>query len=67
MLYCEDSWHYWGNLVPCTGLLRGALLKGTNWVGRLMGWAWYAAATKPEIPRGSGRASDCRHPLPTNR
>jgi ubiquinone/menaquinone biosynthesis C-methylase UbiE len=38
MLYCKDSWHYWINLVLCTGLLRGAFLKGRNWVGKVTEW-----------------------------
>ncbi|NFV81547.1 class I SAM-dependent methyltransferase [Magnetospirillum aberrantis] len=38
MLYCKDSWHYWVNLVLCTGLLRGAFLRGRNWVGQVTEW-----------------------------
>lgn len=38
MLYCKDSWHYWINLVLCTGLLRGAFLRGRNWVGQVTEW-----------------------------
>jgi ubiquinone/menaquinone biosynthesis C-methylase UbiE len=38
MLYCKDSWHYWVNLVLFTGLLRGAFLRGRNWVGKVTEW-----------------------------
>ncbi|MCA1910242.1 MAG: class I SAM-dependent methyltransferase [Magnetospirillum sp.] len=38
MLYCKDSWHYWINMVLCTGILRGHLLRGRHWLGRATEW-----------------------------
>jgi ubiquinone/menaquinone biosynthesis C-methylase UbiE len=38
MLYCKSSWHYWINLVLLTGLVRGAFMKGRNWVGHVTEW-----------------------------
>ncbi len=38
MLYCKDSWHYWVNMLLFTGLLRGWLLRGRNWLGHATEW-----------------------------
>lgn len=38
MLYCKSSWHYWINLVLLTGIVRGALAKGRDWVGHVTEW-----------------------------
>lgn len=38
MLYCKSSFHYWFTLFLCTGLLRGAMFKSRDWLGRATEW-----------------------------
>lgn len=45
MLYCKSSFHYWFTLFLCTGLLKGAMFKSRDWVGRATEWIGDAPQT----------------------
>jgi ubiquinone/menaquinone biosynthesis C-methylase UbiE/uncharacterized protein YbaR (Trm112 family) len=38
MLYARHSLEYWGNLFLIQGILRGALFRHQNWLGRITEW-----------------------------
>lgn len=38
MLYCKSSFHYWFTLFLCTGLLKGAMFRSRDWLGRATEW-----------------------------
>lgn len=38
LLYCQDSWHYWINLLLCVGILKGKAFGDPNWIGKATEW-----------------------------